>query len=102
MITEWAAWDLHDWASYHREVVESSQYVGCYYCLRSYCPSHIKEWINDDQTALCGFCGIDAVIPGELLHACEILNCWQVLQDLKAYWFDTIVGVDEPLDDPRF
>lgn len=99
-ISDWAAWDLHDWSEYHREVVESSQLVGCFYCLRSYCPSYIKEWSDDGQTAICGFCGIDAVIPGELLYAHEIPN-WRVLHHLKAYWFDMLMGEDESLVDPR-
>jgi hypothetical protein len=35
---------------------------GCFYCKSIFAPSKIVEWVDDDDTALCPFCGIDSVI----------------------------------------
>jgi hypothetical protein len=46
-----------------REIV-ASQMCGCFYCGSVYPPSEIVDWIGDenDSTADCPRCGIDAVI----------------------------------------
>ncbi len=49
----------------HRHDLLASEIAGCYYCLESYAPRAIKDWCdgdNQDQTALCPKCGIDAVV----------------------------------------
>jgi hypothetical protein len=53
----------HEYSSNHKKMVLNSKKVGCFYCLRTYRPSKIKEWIDAGETALCGFCGIDSVLP---------------------------------------
>lgn len=44
--------------------LRASSKCGCFYCLRIYEPSEIREWIDDRNglTALCPYCGIDSVI----------------------------------------
>ena len=48
----------------NREILEKSELVGCFYCLKIFNPSEIKEWIDDEQTAICPYCGIDSVMAG--------------------------------------
>ena len=35
---------------------------GCYYCISRFSKQDIEQWVDDGQTALCPFCGIDSVI----------------------------------------
>lgn len=37
----------------HRAELEASEICGCFYCLSTYPPTEIAEWIDDGQTALC-------------------------------------------------
>lgn len=53
----------HRDASLHRALVGRSKALGCFYCLRTFPPSAVEEWIDDGETALCPHCGIDAVLP---------------------------------------
>lgn len=51
----------------HRTEVLKSDRCRCFYCLATFAPAEIKEWVDEDaqeqgQTALCPKCGIDSVI----------------------------------------
>jgi hypothetical protein len=37
---------------------------GGYHCLAVFPGDDVHQWIDDDLTALCPRCGIDAVVPG--------------------------------------
>jgi hypothetical protein len=56
----------HENGSLHREEILRSSSCGCFYCLKTFTPAEIVEWIDEvegvAQTALCPMCGIDAVI----------------------------------------
>lgn len=55
----------HERSSHHRPEVEASEVCGCFYCLATFAPSAIDEWIDEGdggETALCPKCGIDAVL----------------------------------------
>jgi hypothetical protein len=52
----------HELSSHHAHLIRKSARCGCFYCLTTYEPSLISEWIDDADTAICPFCGIDAVI----------------------------------------
>lgn len=54
--------EAHAHSSHHREGIEHSAAVGCFYCCETYAPSLIEEWIDEENTALCPKCGIDSVI----------------------------------------
>lgn len=52
----------HKHASYHKDEILSSKKCGCFFCCRIFTPIEIYEWIENRQTALCPYCGIDSVI----------------------------------------
>jgi hypothetical protein len=60
--------EAHRHCSLHRNEVTSSALCGCFYCLATFAPSEITEWIDDcihgteGSTAICPRCGIDSVI----------------------------------------
>lgn len=52
----------HNHSIYHIAELSQSQYCGCFYCTKTFKVNEISDWIDDDRTALCPHCGIDAVI----------------------------------------
>lgn len=52
-------------SSMHRKRLLASDVAVCYYCFAEFSPDTISEWCdgdNDDQTAICPHCGVDAVV----------------------------------------
>lgn len=47
---------------HNRAEIEGSQECGCFYCGALFSPKAIAEWWDDDDSAVCPGCGIDAVI----------------------------------------
>jgi hypothetical protein len=52
----------HRHSSQHVDEVRSSPLCGCFYCLDIFVPDEVAEWIDEESTALCPRCGVDAVI----------------------------------------
>ena len=49
--------------SYHnRGEIEQSSLCGCFSCKRTFLSSEVEDFIDDGETALCPYCGVDAVI----------------------------------------
>jgi hypothetical protein len=51
----------------HRAEILKSDRCRCFYCLASFKPADIQDWVDSEaqepgQTALCPKCGIDSVI----------------------------------------
>jgi hypothetical protein len=74
---------------YHRAAIEQSERCGCFYCEKIFPPAAITRWIDareqdePDQTAVCPFCGIDAVIGSGSGH--EVTP--KLLAKLRATYF---------------
>ena len=72
----------------NRKQVLASKFCACFHCGEIFDPSRVNEWTdgpNEDQTALCPVCGIDAVIGD--LSGYDIGNK-QFLDEMKKYWFE--------------
>ena len=41
---------------------DPDELVHCYYCMKSIPFKEIIEWIDNNETALCPLCGIDAIV----------------------------------------
>lgn len=58
----------HEYSNNNKSELVRDPVCGCFYCLRIFKPSEIKEWILEDNdcdhrgTAICPYCGIDAVV----------------------------------------
>jgi hypothetical protein len=54
----------HDHSTANRAEIERSTTCRCFYCLATFSPGEVDEWIDDrdGQTAICPRCGIDSVI----------------------------------------
>jgi hypothetical protein len=51
------------YAIHNRPSLEKVDKCGCYCCLAIFNPKDIKEWVDNDDTAMCPYCEIDSVIP---------------------------------------
>ena len=74
----------HKHSSRHREEVLSSEIAGCFYCLETFAPADIVDWIDEnDSCALCPKCGIDSVIGSASGYPIDRA----FLQKMKLHWF---------------
>jgi hypothetical protein len=91
---------IHRHSSDHRDRVERSTRCGCFYCLATFPPVEITDWIDPDPadversgergtTALCPRCGIDSVLPDDVPGAPLSAD---LLEAMKQYWFERSVG----------
>lgn len=70
----------HELCRNNKDVLNKTDKCGCFYCLRQFAPSEIKEYIRKgEETALCPYCNIDAVLPGEYSK--------EFLEEMYEYWF---------------
>ncbi len=70
--------------------IRKSDMCGCYYCLHTFKPDQIKEWLfsaRDDDTKLefcmCPYCEIDAVLG----DASGYPISEKFLREMNKYWF---------------
>jgi hypothetical protein len=75
----------HKHCSYHRAELEKSNVCGCFYCLSTFQPSEIVEWIDDGQTAICPKCPVDSVIGS----ASGYPITREFLLKMHDHWFST-------------
>lgn len=85
----------HAHSANHRYELEASALCGCFYCLSTYAPAAIDEWIDEPAdapegsesetgaTALCPRCGIDSVIGS----ASGFPIATEFLRDMRSRWF---------------
>ena len=73
----------HKHSSYNKEELEKSNKCYCFYCLNSFEPGAIKEWIAKEKTALCPLCGIDSVLGDA--SGLPITDLF--LEKMHEYWF---------------
>ena len=54
--------EAHRFSSRNRKSLEKDHICGCFHCTKIFSPTEITEWIEDEDTALCPYCGMDSVI----------------------------------------
>ena len=73
---------LHARSMNNRGALLDSKECGCFFCLKIFNPAQITSWLND-ETALCPYCNVDAVIP----ESCDYELDDSLLLAMKEYWF---------------
>ena len=76
--------EAHAHSAHHRDEIQASSKVGCFYCGATYPPTLIEEWIDHDTTAMCPRCGIDSVIGDASGYPA---GDREFLDQMKAVWF---------------
>lgn len=54
--------DLHRCITFNINNIKKSNKCGCVFCMSLFYSSEVVEWIDNDQTARCPYCGIDSVL----------------------------------------
>ena len=69
----------------NRQEIDQSVYCHCISCTRSYPSPIVTDFIKDGEgeTALCPYCGIDAVIG----DSCRLIINQAILTYLNKKWF---------------
>ena len=67
----------------HRMLLTKSLMAACYYCQTQFKATSVSEFIDKGMTALCPFCGIDAVLPEDSNFDLDPAD----LQALNEFWF---------------
>lgn len=82
----------HRNSSRHRDEIIDSEICGCFYCLQTFPPSDIADWIDEpidqEQTALCPQCGIDSVIGSS-----SGFPITKAFLAMNQYWFPKTVYI---------
>ncbi|RDU38033.1 cytoplasmic protein [Neobacillus piezotolerans] len=73
----------HRFSSHHREELVKDKKCGCFYCLKIFNPSEISAWTDNENTAICPYCGIDSIIGESLGFPITEL----FLKEMHKYWF---------------
>lgn len=81
----------HKLSSYHKDMLVGHKKCGCFYCLKTYNPKEIKEWVDNDSTAICPHCGVDAVLPENPGY---VLNK-DFLKEMHQHWFSQLFALDD-------
>ena len=65
--------DFSKRARNNKDLLQHLGKAGCYHCVSIITFSTIEDWVDEQETALCPRCDIDALLPGEtnkdVLHA---------------------------------
>ncbi|WP_211194765.1 hypothetical protein [Pyxidicoccus fallax] len=72
----------HERSNQHREEVLASELCGCFNCLATFPPDRVREWVDEDETALCPECGLDTVLGAR--SGFPITP--DFLRKMQAYW----------------
>ncbi len=72
-----------EFAADHRAALTESVMAACYYCQTVFPASLISEFTDGQQTALCPYCGTDAVLPSAAGYDFTAAG----LQALNEFWF---------------
>jgi hypothetical protein len=84
--------EAHKFSSNHKSAILKDKKCGCFFCMKIFSPEEITNWIEDkiDDTALCPYCNIDAVI-GES-SGFPITN--EFLSEMNKYFFNLGRSID--------
>ncbi|WP_223757187.1 hypothetical protein [Myxococcus sp. RHSTA-1-4] len=72
----------HERSNQHRDEVLASALCGCFNCLATFSPERIREWVDEDETALCPECGLDTVLGS----GSGFPITPEFLRKMQAYW----------------
>lgn len=75
--------NAHVCCSHNKEKLEKNIKCGCFYCLKIFNSNLIKEWCDNNDTAICPFCGIDSIIYENDTY--KITK--EFLEKMRDYWF---------------
>ena len=76
--------DAHRLGSKNEESIRLSHLAGCFYCLEIFPANAVKDFLEEERTALCPRCGIDSVMG----DASDVPINAEFLKRMHEYWFE--------------
>lgn len=75
---------IHVLSFENEHAVLKSKMCGCFYCMKVFDSNMITEWVDDQnaRTALCPYCGVDAVLPDSTVILSD-----ELLTRMYEKWF---------------
>lgn len=73
----------HKHSIHHRAEIEASDKVGCFCCRKVFSWKDVTEWVDDGETAMCPYCGIDAVLGSASAYPIT----QEFLEQMQIRWF---------------
>ena len=73
----------HEQCNGNRKKLTKASVCGCFYCLRIYDPKEIVWESDEDNTAMCPYCGIDSVLP----ESANLPVTKALLKKMREFWF---------------
>lgn len=75
----------HEHLTHNKEELANSDACSCCYCLKTFSPSEIIDWVGSGgTTAICPYCDINAVLGSDSKLPFEDVDFLQTMYD---YWF---------------
>ena len=74
---------LHAYASHNKHLVEQSEKCYCFHCKGVFNSSEIGSYLENEESALCPNCNVDAIIPDGIDDTIDE----SVIADMHDYWF---------------
>lgn len=72
----------HEYCMFNGRLLEHDKRCGCFHCLKVFDTKEL-EWVDFGLTALCPYCGIDAVIGESAGYPLTE----EFLEKMRDYWF---------------
>ncbi|WP_251197448.1 hypothetical protein [Anaerotardibacter muris] len=79
--------ELNKQSAFNRDIIKDAGYCGCFHCGSSFKASEVQDWLKEQHgkdTALCPYCGVDAVIIGTEEYPLSTA----LLAKLYVEWFE--------------
>jgi hypothetical protein len=73
----------HKHCANHKQELINDPICGCFYCMKIFNPKEIDFWLEDEETAICPYCGIDSIIGESSGFPVTI----EFLTEMHKYWF---------------
>jgi len=74
----------HKHTTKNREKLKGDSVCGCFHCIHLFDPSEIREWTDNGKTALCPYCGIDAILGESSGYPMTEV----FLTKMRNFWFE--------------
>jgi hypothetical protein len=75
----------HRHCTNNRVELEASSLCGCFYCMETFSPAEVTDWLEEEGTALCPKCGIDAVLASQTGLP---ITRPEFLRAMHRHWFE--------------
>ena len=86
---------LHKQSFSNKASLKKGNKCGCFHCQKIFNTDEISDWVNNDETAMCPYCGIDSVLGED----CGYPLTRELLYIMHTLFFDTMWSIRGSLYD---